>query len=676
MKRFTLLAFLLVTGLSVMAQRPVVSQDQANQQDRYQDRMEQELQARERALPAAQQMAPQNVATKTGGVAAVSPIAVGQASNVFSVIRGDENQVWFDEASNSVGFIHRHNINLWGGSSGQMRFDLSTDGGQTFTSDIGVLNANDLAPSRYPQAVYYNPNNDANPFNTNLVYTAPTLGASTWDGHVTGATAMTATNPLPAPATENYSFVAEGTLISSGLSQGLPGEFWQVDFAFDGTATTGDIYVYKGTWNSTTSDVDWVRHDTLSPSHYTAANGGAPVLIGPNMAFSPDGNTAWIAWLGDLTGGADSTLQACFIKSTDGGETWGSAVEVTPNVNPDVEGWLTNFWITVDSVSGDTLPVGTGRATCAFDYDLTVDINGNPHLAVVIGNGTSQGNPEPGYSIFSGIEKFLGDIWSPDGGATWDVSYVSPILTFRGSFGTSDPINMDNHPQISRTKNGDHIFYSWADSDTTAPNGVGFSVSDNLLPNLRIAGLRMSDAAKTCPRRITDGDAIWEGAALFPMMSQEVILDGNGIVSLPIVMVELLAGSSLADCQFHYFGNDAQIDATAEFGQRSFADLQWDANCAVVNTNKPVEDAITLGQSYPNPTNASAIIEFNMPFSGDVQLDLVNMYGQQVAVLANGEFAAGNHEVTVETSDLAAGIYFYNLTSGETTISKKMIVTK
>jgi len=52
------------------------------------------------------------------------------------------------------------------------------------------------------------------------------------------------------------------------------------------------------------------------------------------------------------------------------------------------------------------------------------------------------------------------------------------------------------------------------------------------------------------------------------------------------------------------------------------------------------------------------------------------MYGQQVAVLANGEFGAGTHRVNVETNDLAGGIYFYNLKAGETTISKKMIVTK
>jgi len=674
MKRFTLLALLLVTGVVAWGQRPVAP-GQAEQQATYQERFEQMTRTIDRTIPSVNQIAPQQSAAKTGGVATVSPIATGQASNIYSVLRGEQNQAYYDAASNSVGFIHRHNINLWGGNSGQYRFDLSTDGGQTFTSDIGLLTANSTAPSRYPNITVYNPNNENNPFNTFLVYSGPTLGASTWDGHVDGALQVTATNPIPAPATENYNFTASQTLLPGGLCEGLPGEFWKTDLAFDGAAATGDIYVYKGTWNSTTNDVDWVRSDTLSPNHFTAANGGAPVAIGPNISFSPDGNTGWLAWLGDIVGGVDSTVQACFVKSSDGGETWGSPIEVSANVNPDVEDWLTDFWITIDTVTGDTVPVGTGRATLAFDFDLTVDINGNPHLAAVVGNGTSQANPVPGYSIFSGVEKFLGDIWSPDGGATWDVSYVSPILTFRGSFGTSDPVTMDNQPQISRTPNGDHIFYTWVDSDTTAPNGVGFSVSDNLLPNLRIAGLRMSDAAKTCPKLITDGDAIWEGAALFPTAAPDVILSSAGIVSVPIFMVEMLTGAPLGDCQFHYFGNDATIDATAEFGQRSFEDLQWN-QCVEISNDVPVEDGIVLGQSFPNPTNGTASIDFNLPFSADVELNLVNMYGQQVAVLANGQYGAGNHTVNVETNSLAAGIYFYNLKSGETTISKKMIVTK
>jgi hypothetical protein len=87
-------------------------------------------------------------------------------------------------------------------------------------------------------------------------------------------------------------------------------------------------------------------------------------------------------------------------------------------------------------------------------------------------------------------------------------------------------------------------------------------------------------------------------------------------------------------------------------------------------------NGIVLTQSYPNPTNNDAVIRFVLPAATNVQMDLVNVYGQTVATLANGQYSTGAHDVTVETSQLASGIYFYNLRTEGAVITKKMIVSK
>lgn len=688
MKRFTLLALALVLGLPMMAQkRQVASLDQKTEQQSMDDRVHQVMYSAEPTLVHSHPIAPENYSLRTGGVNAVAPIQLGRASNIFSILRPEQNQVYADNDLGVVAFIHRQDVTIWGGGSaenGKLRFDLSADGGATFTSDIDVLNGTYTRPSRYPNITGFNPNSETNPFNSFLAYSAPTLnGSPDWDGHVTGMANVTLT--APSSATETYSLLSSQSYLQGGLTEGLQNEFWTVELQYDGSTFPGDIYLNKGEYSSTTADVSWTRYDTISPPHSLSFD-GTPTLVGPNIAFSPDGNTGWIAWLGDLTGGPDSTLLPVFMKSTDGGATWGTPSEVNLNASPDVADWLTAFWIQIDSVTGDTSSISNGRATCAFDYDITVDGNGNPHMAVVIGSGATTDAPDPaGYTIYSGIEKFMADVTTDDGGATWYVNYVAPVLAFRGSFGNTGPVNMDNQPQISRTPSGDHVFYSWIDSDTSAvtgsTNGIGFGVSDQLAPNLRTAARRISDGWQTCYKRVTDGDFIWEGRALFPTLAPEVIIDGTtGEAKLPLVMVEMITNEPLESCNFWYFGNDSAYDLSTGFYPTSQLVLDWDApscvDTTVVSVDNVINENVVLGQSFPNPTNGKALIKFELPFAADISLDLTNIYGQQVAVIAQGEYAAGQHEVVVDTRELAIGTYLYNLRTNGQVTTKKMVVTK
>ncbi len=83
-----------------------------------------------------------------------------------------------------------------------------------------------------------------------------------------------------------------------------------------------------------------------------------------------------------------------------------------------------------------------------------------------------------------------------------------------------------------------------------------------------------------------------------------------------------------------------------------------------------------LGQNYPNPFNPSTQIQFALPESGQVNLEVFNMMGQRVATLVNGSMNAGNHTVTFDAADLASGMYMYRLQAGNTVLTKKMTLVK
>lgn len=687
MKKFTTLCLATAVATAVFGQQPtapktrVASHERMTKSVSYQSKMDLINRSANESMLRAQPISQGPTFSPNGKVTAVNPVGLGQAANVFTTVTTEQNQVWADDALGLVAFIHRSDPGTWGGSSGNLRYDVSTDAGASFTSDIGPINPALARVARYPNITGFNPTGATNPFDSWLAYAAPTLNsAPDFDGHVTGLTSVTTGTPV---VTETYSLLSQSAYLPAGLCQGAAGEFWTADREYASAAFTGNIFINKGVFNPTPApgDIVWTRFDTITPNNSLSFDGAARV-VGPNVAFSPDGQTGWIAWLGDLVGGRDSVLSPIFMKSTDAGATWSAPVEFNMNTVPWVADTLKSLW--TDSLGN---PASTGVATCGFDFDLTVDINGNPHIAVVVGSGSSV-SATAGYSIFSSLAMFIGDVWTPDGGATWTVNYISPVLAFRGDFGTgaSGPVSMDNSVQIARSVDGDEIFFSWADSDTAQftgnQSGIGFGVSDQLAPNLRIASRRPYQNTQTYPKLVTDGDLVWEGRALWPTMAPIVLEDG-GCYKLPIVMSELLNNDGFSTTKFWYFGNDATI-CSADFCDADQATLGWvsfagpglNPTCAVGTDNGGLNEEVALGQSFPNPTAGEAIITFELPSASNVSMNLTNMYGQEVAVLANGDFAAGAHRVDVNTRSLAAGVYFYTLTANGKAQTKKMIVTK
>jgi hypothetical protein len=83
-----------------------------------------------------------------------------------------------------------------------------------------------------------------------------------------------------------------------------------------------------------------------------------------------------------------------------------------------------------------------------------------------------------------------------------------------------------------------------------------------------------------------------------------------------------------------------------------------------------------LEQNYPNPFNPSTRIKFAIPESNKVTVKVLNILGEEVAILVDGFRNAGTYEVSFDASNLASGTYLYSITSGEYTTVKKMMLIK
>ncbi len=95
-----------------------------------------------------------------------------------------------------------------------------------------------------------------------------------------------------------------------------------------------------------------------------------------------------------------------------------------------------------------------------------------------------------------------------------------------------------------------------------------------------------------------------------------------------------------------------------------------------VKENQNIPKDFSLKQNYPNPFNPSTKIEFTVPKSEFLTLDIYNVLGQKVATLINNEINPGYHSVIFNAEKLSSGIYFYRLYGENVNMIKKMILQK
>jgi hypothetical protein len=83
-----------------------------------------------------------------------------------------------------------------------------------------------------------------------------------------------------------------------------------------------------------------------------------------------------------------------------------------------------------------------------------------------------------------------------------------------------------------------------------------------------------------------------------------------------------------------------------------------------------------LAQNFPNPFNPSTQIQFSVPRASDLRIAVYDLLGREVALLADGRYAAGEHTINWDGGALASGIYFIRMEAPRTQIVKKAVLLR
>ncbi len=184
---------------------------------------------------------------------------------------------------------------------------------------------------------------------------------------------------------------------------------------------------------------------------------------------------------------------------------------------------------------------------------------------------------------------------------------------------------------FSANENGEKVLLKW--STATEINNKGFEVQR-----------KNSDA--------NEKDLTWEAVGF---------VNGNGTTTEK--KYYSFIDKSVSSGKYLYRLKQIDFDGTFTYSKE-------------VEINFAVPLTFSLSQNYPNPFNPSTTIKYSLPEDSNVKLTLINSLGEKVMDLVNGNVNAGNHEVRLNGSNLASGIYFYRLQTGKYTSVKKLILLK
>lgn len=636
-------------------------------------------------------------------------IAIGTAYNLYTILLAGQAQVSYSPGINSVGFIHRQNSGTAGGSGG-MAYDLSTDGGATWsTNNILTPSYNagtsGMSGNRYPSGAIWNPSGNTDPSNAYFVAHTPTLTP------VTGSWGSTLRASQKFDGSDlNELYYSEDDASNDYIPYGLQAyeseSLWSTNINLDGNTH----YVYEitpdgsggFTWDATTIMADW----------YILADATAATTTDHTVAFDNDGVIGYALLNGSLDGDGEHNVQPTILKTTDGGASWSYLPWFDLSSLSEVQDWI---------AASD---LGAGPIKPYFsEFDATVDNEGRLNIFAAVLSGFSSNVADSLYYIYSDYTVLMH--FTTSNGSDWTAKEIGYSVLTGVNFGA---VAITYNPQISRNADGDRLFMTWSNSDSLI-------FTDHSAPDIYAIGYSTTSGEYTSEKNITAGTD-YEYGAFYPTTGQ-VSIDNGDSYEVPVVFA-LPGVDDVSPPQFYYikgitfdeseFGGEPAAIANFNYslgtgGSVTFTNTSsnattysWnfgdgtatspltspthtytangtysvcltasnasssDETCkdvTVENAGVAIEDVLLANalQLYPTPASNVLTLAINSNSFQNVSVEIFNLRGERVVNTLNINLNNGNTS-NIDVSTLAEGNYLVRVTSENGFTTRQISIVK
>jgi len=93
-----------------------------------------------------------------------------------------------------------------------------------------------------------------------------------------------------------------------------------------------------------------------------------------------------------------------------------------------------------------------------------------------------------------------------------------------------------------------------------------------------------------------------------------------------------------------------------------------------VSINELPDQNLNVSELYPNPASNQVSLSMHLDKAARVEINTVNMTGQNVGVEFNQVLGAGDHVLNLDLDGLSPGVYFYTIHSEGNKINRKLII--
>ena len=89
-----------------------------------------------------------------------------------------------------------------------------------------------------------------------------------------------------------------------------------------------------------------------------------------------------------------------------------------------------------------------------------------------------------------------------------------------------------------------------------------------------------------------------------------------------------------------------------------------------------IPNEFILKDIYPNPFNPVTNISFTLPYTMQVEINILDIQGRKIRNISSSSYVKGLNSVTVDANDLSSGIYFVELLAEDTKEYTKIMLLK
>jgi hypothetical protein len=352
----------------------------------------------------------------------------------------------------------------------------------------------------------------------------------------------------------------------------------------------------------------------------------SPAFPTHNIAASKVSSKVSLVWDISTTTGISDGWQK---HSTDGGVTWGDAELLVPPVAyGNGSDTMTSYHIT---------------SLCPW-YDLQDKFHVVANLMPVIN--------DTGYVIPSQIWHYC-----PDNNPAWNRVHTASVdpANYLASVGYN--ATYADRPSIGQDDDG-NLFVAWEQFDSS---NVEAGPPTRLRADIFVSGSNDNGVTWSPALKLTEAGT---SSMRFPSII-DLAVEGDPDPDTVLIIYEIdqIAG--------FFVQSEGAATSNAVVIQKIPADLVIPPGVAEQRGVTPVRlDAV----AKPNPFGARTQISYAVPRAGDVSLVVYDAVGRPVQTLVSGRREAGRYNATWDAGHAAAGIYFYTLTSGRTSVTRKLIL--